>query len=197
MAIMIAPLMTISFVIVSAGVYLIFGLSITNSLILGACLTPTDPVLVSTVVDGPFAYKYVPQRIRDLLAAESGSCDAVGFVFLFLPFYLMRIDNAGEAVGVFLLKILLYHLILAALIGFALGYGMSKVLQMSTRKGWLERESVLGLVLALTVNEINSACRDGNIYITWNGRYSRLLVYWPWTCSRWMVYRTTSRLAYH
>ena len=158
---MLVPLMTISFIIVSTGVYLIFGFTVINSLILGACLTPTDPVLVSTVVDGPFAYKYVPQRIRDLLAAESGSCDALGFIFLFLPFYLMRITPVGNAIGFFTIKILLYHMLLAALIGFALGYGCSKILQYSTQQGWLERESVLGLVLALTVIIFNKLAGMG------------------------------------
>ena len=166
---MLVPLMTLSFIIVSAGVYLIFGFTIINSLILGACLTPTDPVLVSTVIDGPFAYKYVPQRIRDLLAAESASCDALGFIFLFLPFYVMRITPAGNAIGFFALKILLYHMILAALIGFGMGYGCSKILQYSTKQGWLERESVLGLVLALTVTFINfsSLVWEFSLFLEW------------------------------
>jgi NhaP-type Na+/H+ or K+/H+ antiporter len=74
-------------------------------------LTPTDPVLVSAVISGPFAKKYVPDRVKYLLAAESAANDALGFCFLYIPFYFTRISPVGDALGWFLLKIVLYQVL--------------------------------------------------------------------------------------
>lgn len=72
-------------------------LSFLSSLVIAACVTPTDPVSSSTyslirtltvqilaqaVVGGKFADKHVPAHIRHLLSAESGSNDGAAFPFL-------------------------------------------------------------------------------------------------------------------
>jgi NhaP-type Na+/H+ or K+/H+ antiporter len=114
-------------------------------------LTPTDPVLISSIIKGSFADKYVPKRLRDLIAAESGANDALGFCFLYMPFYFARISFIPSAIGFFLLNVVLYQLVLGILMGFAIGIAFSKLLQISAFKGWIERESLLGVLLALTV----------------------------------------------
>lgn len=40
-----------------------------ESLVVGACIAPTDPVLAASVVRGRFAEQHVPPHLRDLLAA--------------------------------------------------------------------------------------------------------------------------------
>ena len=118
---------------------------------MGAILTPTDPVLISTVVKGPFAEKYISKNVRDLIAAESASNDALGFCFLYMPFYFTRISPGEKALGMFLWKVIVYQLILGAVLGFLFGYSFSKLLQVSKLRGFLERESLLGVLLAMTV----------------------------------------------
>lgn len=44
-------------------------------MVIGACLTPTDPVNANAIIRGAFAMKYVPKNVRLLIAAESGAND--------------------------------------------------------------------------------------------------------------------------
>lgn len=37
---------------------------------LAACVTPTDPVLASSIIKGRFAEEHIPERVRNLLSAE-------------------------------------------------------------------------------------------------------------------------------
>ena len=37
---------------------------------LAACITPTDPILASSIVKGRFAEEHIPEHVRDLLSAE-------------------------------------------------------------------------------------------------------------------------------
>ena len=51
--------------------------------LIGAIVTPTDPVIASSIVTGPFATQHVPQRIRRLLSFESGANDGLAFALSF------------------------------------------------------------------------------------------------------------------
>ncbi len=65
--------MPLTAIIVAAGARLLVGLSWTESLLLGALLSPTDPVLSSSVVTNP----RVPRIIRHSLNLESGMNDGL------------------------------------------------------------------------------------------------------------------------
>ena len=65
--------MPLTAVIVAAAARLLVGLSWTESLLLGALLSPTDPVLSSSVVTNP----RVPRLIRHSLNLESGLNDGL------------------------------------------------------------------------------------------------------------------------
>lgn len=56
----------------SAIIYGPFGDRFTalESLALGACLTPTDPILASSIVKGKFAEEHIPESVRILLSIE-------------------------------------------------------------------------------------------------------------------------------
>lgn len=41
-----------------------------EAMTLAACITPTDPVLASSIVKGRFAEEHIPEHVRDLLSAE-------------------------------------------------------------------------------------------------------------------------------
>eukprot|EP00967_Tisochrysis_lutea_P151494 scaffold294818_cov14-Tisochrysis_lutea.AAC.1 len=45
------------------------------SLAAAACLTPTDPIIIHTVVKGAFAEYILPSRFRHFVSAESGLND--------------------------------------------------------------------------------------------------------------------------
>jgi NhaP-type Na+/H+ or K+/H+ antiporter len=56
---------------------LLLGLPLALALVLGACLSPTDPVLAASVVTGEPAEHDLPARIRRLLTTESGANDGL------------------------------------------------------------------------------------------------------------------------
>ena len=50
--------------------HLIVGLPLWPALLVGAILSPTDPVVASTITTGALARENLPGRVRNLLAAE-------------------------------------------------------------------------------------------------------------------------------
>jgi NhaP-type Na+/H+ or K+/H+ antiporter len=65
-------------------------LSLLAALVIGSCVTCTDPILSQAVAKGPFADKFVPRALRELISSEAGANDGFGFPFLLLATYLIR-----------------------------------------------------------------------------------------------------------
>src|SRR5665213_1348225 len=65
--------MPITAIVVATAGHLLFGLSWTESLLLGALLAPTDPILTSSIVTNP----RVPRLVRHSLNLESGLNDGL------------------------------------------------------------------------------------------------------------------------
>lgn len=59
--------------------YLVFDMPWGLALLLGAVITPTDPVVSSTIVSGKLAEKFLPSRIRQTISFESGANDGLAF----------------------------------------------------------------------------------------------------------------------
>ena len=78
---------------------LVPGLPIVSALALGACVTPTDPVLSNSIVKGKFADKNIPRELQRIIIAESGANDGLGYPFLFLPLYLLKYTHSSGAPG--------------------------------------------------------------------------------------------------
>ncbi|HSJ21747.1 MAG TPA: cation:proton antiporter [Nocardioidaceae bacterium] len=85
------PLMALVTTGLAAGV---LGLSVTAALLLGTALSPTDPVLASSVVTGEAAERDLPERARQVLSLESGANDGLA-----LPLVLVALAFAGPMTG--------------------------------------------------------------------------------------------------
>lgn len=66
-------------------------LSLLESCLIGAIITPTDPVVASTIVSGENAKKFLPARIRNTISLESGVND--GLVYPLILLLLILITN--------------------------------------------------------------------------------------------------------
>lgn len=69
------------------------------ALVIGSCVTCTDPILSQAIAKGPFADKFVARPLREIISSEAGANDGFGFPFLMLAVYLIRhanIPGAGE-----------------------------------------------------------------------------------------------------
>lgn len=70
--------------------WVVGGLTVTAALLLGTAVSPTDPVLASSVVTGKPAEQDLPARDRQVLSLESGANDGLA-----LPLVLAAVAVAG------------------------------------------------------------------------------------------------------
>lgn len=122
-----------------------------HSLIIAACITPTDPVLAHSVIKGKFAERYIPTRMRNLLAAESGANDGLGLPFVMLPIYLLICRSMGEALHEWFLHTWFWELCVSTLFGAACGYLAHILMKTSIRLKLIDKESFLVFTIALAI----------------------------------------------
>ncbi|KAG0100656.1 hypothetical protein BGZ93_008593 [Podila epicladia] len=156
---MIVPLMVLMW---ATSALLIWGLipdlDFIESMVIAACVTPTDPVLSNSVVKGRFAEKHVPPRIRYLLSAESGINDGMGLPFLFLGLYLIKEKSTGAAIAKWFYLVWGYQILLSVIIGAVIGFAARKAVKGAKNRKLIDKESflVFSIALALAVTGIVS-----------------------------------------
>ncbi|KAL8841790.1 MAG: hypothetical protein Q9170_000823 [Blastenia crenularia] len=161
LSLLLGPGMTAMWVTTSLLVWgMVPNLSFLHALAVGACVTPTDPVLSSSIVKGKFADANVPKDLQRIIIAESGTNDGLGYPFLFFALYLIKYvgsDGAGQpggarlAMGYWFGESWGYTIILGALYGAAVGWIAKELLHWAERKGWVDRESFLVFAVALAL----------------------------------------------
>ncbi|EWZ01455.1 hypothetical protein FOYG_01077 [Fusarium oxysporum NRRL 32931] len=91
MALCLLPIMTVMWLCTTACIMVtIPNLTLLAALVIGSCVTCTDPILSQAIAKGPFADKYVPRPLREVISAEAGANDGFGFPFLMLATYLIQ-----------------------------------------------------------------------------------------------------------
>jgi NhaP-type Na+/H+ or K+/H+ antiporter len=144
---------------------LVPNLKFVYALAVGACVTPTDPVLANNIVKGKFADKNIPKELQHIVIAESGANDGLGYPFLFLPLYLIKYvlesgkgsqGNAGTAIGMWFYEIWVYQIILGTLYGVTVGWIAKRALHWAEERRYVDRESFLVFAVALAVSSVFS-----------------------------------------
>jgi NhaP-type Na+/H+ or K+/H+ antiporter len=141
---------------------LVWGLarppSFLHALAVGACVTPTDPVLSAVIVKGKFADRNVPKDLQNLVIAESGANDGLGYPFLFLALYLIKFvgagaqsGNAGDALGAWFAYTWAYIILLSVVYGAVVGYLAKVLLRWAERNNYVDRESFLVFAVSLAL----------------------------------------------
>lgn len=144
--------------LVSAGLaWSVLGLSPLMALLLAAAITPTDPVVASSIVTGGFAERSLPDRLRSTLSLESGANDGLAYLIVLLPILLIGTASPSIAFERWLVDILLVGVLLAILVGAAIGHLVAVVLHHADRIGWVEEHSLLGLSVALSLGVVTVA----------------------------------------
>lgn len=94
MAMCLLPIMTIMWLCTTLCILAtIPKVTFLAALVIGSCVTCTDPILSQAIAKGPFADKYVARPLREIISAEAGANDGFGFPFLMLATYLLRHIN--------------------------------------------------------------------------------------------------------
>ena len=133
----------------SLVVWALFDVPVSLAVLVGAIVTPTDPVVASSIVTGPFAEKHIPPRIRTLLSLESGANDGLGFAFVFLPMLLLEHGQSGWIEWI--QNILLWQVVCATLVGSGSGWLAGKVCDIAISRGEWRHLEILLVSIAFTV----------------------------------------------
>jgi len=188
LSLLLGPGMAFMWICTSLLVYaFVPHLSFTHALAVGACVTPTDPVLSNSIVKGKFADKNIPKELQKIIIAESGANDGLGYPFLFLPLYLIKHTgnhglgqdgSARSAMGDWFGETWAYTIILSVIYGAVVGWIAKELLHWAEARKYVDRESflVFAITLALfivgTVGMIGSddvlACFIAGNTFTWD-----------------------------
>ncbi|OAA55080.1 Na(+)/H(+) antiporter 1 [Cordyceps fumosorosea ARSEF 2679] len=97
MALCLLPIMTIMWLCTTLCILAsVPKVTLLAALVIGSCVTCTDPILSQAIAKGPFADKYVARPLREIISSEAGANDGFGFPFLLLAVYLIRhADSSG------------------------------------------------------------------------------------------------------
>lgn len=133
----------------SSLVILLFsGLGLLLSVLIAAVVTPTDPVVASSIVSGDVAKKYLPAKVRHFISAESSANDGLAFCIVFLPLLFLT-ESSSHPWQEWLLKVLLWQNAVSVFVGFAVGYAAGALVSQSLRKELTDTESFLAFTISL------------------------------------------------
>ncbi|HEV7293423.1 MAG TPA: cation:proton antiporter [Devosia sp.] len=132
------------------------GLSLWGALLIGAIVTPTDPVVASSIVTGPFAKNKLPARLRDALSFEAGANDGLAYLFVMLSIFMVE-HSAAEAWSKWLVESVAIGVVTAAVIGVIVGFGAAKLLEFAEKRNIVENTSLLGYTVAFSLFTLGAA----------------------------------------
>ncbi|HQT80450.1 MAG TPA: cation:proton antiporter [Rhodopila sp.] len=152
MALVLGPGMVLMW---AAGVlvtWLTFGLTLGLPLLLcvlvGAAVSPTDPVLAAPIVSGSLANDMIPPALRHGITAESGANDGLALPFVMLPILLLQMPR-GAALSTWVLHVILWQVGVSVAFGLFAGWLTDRCVKWADRHYDVQTTSVLGIVLAL------------------------------------------------
>jgi sodium/hydrogen antiporter len=151
LAVLLLGVMPLMWIVSALLIRLILGLSWPVSFLLGAVITPTDPVVVSTLVTGPLAHKHLPARLRHLLSAESGFNDGLAHPLVMLPLFLGAATTATSGLWGWFFRAVGIEVFGAAILGIVAGYAAGRLLDVAERHHAIEKTSLLAYSLALSL----------------------------------------------
>jgi NhaP-type Na+/H+ or K+/H+ antiporter len=118
------PLMLVCIAGVAGFAHAVLQLPLGLSMLLGAILAPTDPVLASAVSVGNASER---DRMRHGLTGEAGLNDGMAFPFVILALEWLHQAHIGTWLAQWALHRLLWAIPVALLLGYALGKGAGRL----------------------------------------------------------------------
>lgn len=139
----------------AAVAHWMFALPLWSAVLVGAVLTPTDPIVSSSIVTGKFAKETLPARVRAALSLESGANDGLAYVLVLLP--LLVLGGTEHVTWRWFVEGLVLGVVIAAALGAGLGMAAARLVGWARRKQIIESYSVLTFTLALTLFTLGAA----------------------------------------
>jgi sodium/hydrogen antiporter len=136
-------------------VWLIVGVPFLVAALVGAMITPTDPIGASPVVTGELAERHLPGRVRHVISFESGANDGISYLLVFLPLLLLT-RAAGEALGHWFVRTLLWEVGAATLLGIFIGWAGARLLHLASDHDAIDGDWRLVYTVALALTAIGA-----------------------------------------
>lgn len=152
---MLTIVMTFMWVMNSLLIYWILGFGFIVALLVGAIMTPTDPILSASILSGRVAEKNIPEKLRNLISVESASNDGLGYPFVLLPILLMTY-RPQEALTYWLMHTILWEVVGAVILGAIIGYIAGYLLKTALSKKTIDESSYVTYTLALSLIVLSS-----------------------------------------
>lgn len=146
-AVLLFMIMPAMFLTAATIIHFITGTEWPLSLLIGAIVTPTDPVLASTIITGEKAEEILSQRMRSTISFEAGANDGLAFPFVMLCLYL--IENKNAIWQHWTVDVLLRETLGAVGVGLLLGYILGKALDFCIRKNYTSKPAILAFALSV------------------------------------------------
>ena len=150
LAVLLVPVMLLMCLVSGALTWALLPVGLWTALLIGAIVTPTDPVLASSIVTGTMAQRMLPADLRDTISAESGANDGLTYPLVYTPLFIL--GSVGQLpAGAWSAKLLLWQVAGAALLGLGVGLAAGSLLRWAESRHWMETTSLLSYSLALTL----------------------------------------------
>lgn len=146
--VLLAAVMPAMWFATALGAWLLLDVPFWIAVMIGAILTPTDPVVASAIVTGTMPEKNLPRTLRRTLQFESGANDGLALVFVLLPAIVIS-EPSGEA-GAWLATVA-RELAIAIPMGVAIGALAGALFRFSVKREALEPQSFYAASLGLAV----------------------------------------------
>lgn len=149
MATLLGPGLLVMWLISGLLTYAFLPVPFPVAMLVGAIVTPTDPVLANSIVVGGTAKRHIPKRIRFLLSGEAGANDGGAYPLVFLAILLLG-GSTDAPLAEWATRIVLRDVLGAIAIGLLIGGGIGRMERWSSEREYLEGTSVFTITVALT-----------------------------------------------
>ena len=146
-AVILLLIMPLMFALSGMLAYWTLDLPLALAFLIGAVITPTDPVVSATIVSGRFAEKYLPASIRNTITFESAANDGLAYPLVMLMLFILGYYDADTSWG-WLLRAVGWETLGATAIGLALGYGLGSALHAADQRNWMNNKTLLSFTVA-------------------------------------------------
>ena len=128
-------------------IYNTLGLNWIHAILIGAIITPTDPVVSSAIVGGKYAHKYLNNNIKSALTFESGINDGLAFPLVAIGW--MLFEQYEMDWSHWLVQEVGYKNVLAVLMGGAIGYLAGIILHRAHKANYMTKKTLLSFSVGL------------------------------------------------
>ena len=139
--------MPVMFAVATGLLWGLLGLPFLVALLLGAIITPTDPVVTTPIVTGSLAEAKVTERGRHNLSSESGINDGAAYLFVLAP--LLLLTEPDTAWRELFTSVLLWEVLAGVAFGALAGWLLGRLFVLAKDKNWMENSSYLEFLVPL------------------------------------------------